>query len=195
MATFDYAALGRLQSRLQGFVHADPAPLLAQWRVIIEEDNRKGVLAGLDKDGYPMPPVTYRPKPPAMKWGKAKQAKHLKGATSPTHNNLTPAQYRRLSGPPLAPRGIHSRVITNLLTGSGWDSAEGVYFAEGAWFDVVSTKGVPFLEAHFTGAWTGRNHATKLPRRDLRGVRPWGRQQALAALVAWGKSLVSKLAG
>ncbi len=189
MATFDYAGLGRLQDRLQAFVHTDPAPLLAQWRIIIEEDNRKGILAGLDKDGQPMRPVTYRPKPAAKTWGKAKQAKHLAGATSPAHNNLTSAQYRRLAGPPLAPRGAHSRVITNLLTGSGWDSAERVWFAEGAWFDVVSRRGVPFLPYHF------HLLPSRLPKRDLTGVRPWGRQRALTALVAWGKSLLSKLAG
>jgi phage gpG-like protein len=50
---------------------------------------------------------------------------------------------------------------------------------------VVSTRGVPFLDAHFTGASTGRGHAVHLPRRDLRGVRPQGRQEAVVALNEW----------
>src|SRR5947209_6256359 len=83
-----------------------------------------------------------------------------------------------LGGPPLAPRGASSRVITNLFTQHGRDPADNTWFAEGAWFEVVSTRGIPFLMAHFTGAATGRGHRVKLPVRDLRGVRPQGRQEA-----------------
>jgi phage gpG-like protein len=74
-------------------------------------------------------------------------------------------------------------VITNYFTGHGREGNQ--WFATGAWFEVVSNRGVPFLEAHFTGASTGRGHAVHLPRRDLRGVRPQGRQEAVAALHDW----------
>ena len=37
-------------------------PLMASIERRIEEGNRKGVLAGLDKDGNPAPPLTYRPR-------------------------------------------------------------------------------------------------------------------------------------
>jgi hypothetical protein len=183
MAKFDFAALGRLQAKLAVLAHPDPTPLLLQWREIIKQDNRRGILAGLDKDGKPMPPVTYRPKGSPLHWGARKQAAKVAASATPAHNNLTSTQYRHLSGPPLAPRGVNSRVITNLLTQHGYDSSRGVYFAEGAWREVVSTKGVYFLPYHFAGSGN-------LPKRDLTGIRPWGRQQLVAALQKWGRDLL-----
>jgi hypothetical protein len=104
-------------------------------------------------------------------------------------DNLTSRQYRALTGPPLAPRGEHSRVIKNLKTGHGRVSGQG-WKASGIWFDVVSTRGVYFLTAHFEGLSTGRNHATKLPVRDLRGVRAWGMAEAVAAMRTWAATML-----
>jgi hypothetical protein len=141
---------------------------MEEWERIIEQDNRRGVLAGQDKDGRPMVPVTYRPagdKP--KRWTKANDKKvaaraGLQGPIASGYDdNLTSAEYRRLAGQPLAPRGLNSRSIKNLLTQHGRDG--GGWFAEGAWFDVVSRKGVQFLMAHFTVATCGRGHRTKLP--------------------------------
>ena len=42
--------------------HAEP--LMQHWRKLMEEGNLRGVLAGEDKDGNPMLPVTYRPRNP-----------------------------------------------------------------------------------------------------------------------------------
>jgi hypothetical protein len=181
--------LDRIIGQCRRFASPDPAPLLKIWRQIIEADNERGVLAGQDKDGNPLPAVTYRPVGKAQKWGRKQQrgVAARSGFTGPyaagSDQNLTSAQYRRLGGPPLAPRGKLSRVITRLQTGQGYDSSRGVYYAVGAWADVVSRKGVPFLLAHFTGASTGR---FTLKVRDLRGIRPWGQGECLTALESWG---------
>ena len=54
----------------------------------------------------------------------------------------------------------------------------GVWEVVGAWINVVSKKGVPFLHWHFDG--TG-----KLPRRDLRGIRPDGVAKCRRSARAW----------
>jgi hypothetical protein len=184
MARFDFAALGRLQGQLALLAHPDPTPLLVQWERIIVEDNKRGILqAKTDKKDRPLDPVMYRPKGSSLKIGKAAGARQkLRTAfTGPIASgfdeNLTSAQYRRLSGPPTAPRGANSRVITHLYTQHGYDTSKGVYFAEGAWGDIVSRTGYKFLP--------------ELIRRwPIDGLRAWGRQQCVAALQKWGRSLV-----
>jgi hypothetical protein len=173
----DLTGLDHLLAGLRRIQHLDATPLMMSWQLIIEADNRQGVMAGIDKDGVPMAPVTYRPKGPPKR--------HLRrkvGAYNPgVGGNLSSSEYRRLGGPPLAPRGTGSRVITNLLTGyEGPPTGAPMWAAIGYWEGVVSPKGNPFLRYHFTGA--GR-----LPRRDLRGLRPAGRAKALTALTAWGR--------
>ncbi len=195
--TVDAGALERFEARLARY-----KPTRAQWNTLAEqlekvviEDNRKGVLSGLDRDGNPMAPVKYRTglsvktrfrRGPEFgttsgrfqgrtglgfklrKWlGRA-------GGDTLPNNNLTTAAYRKLTGPPLAPRREGSRVITNFQVTSR--VIEGGVEVAGSWKDVLSAKGRPFLMGHFTGA--GR-----LPRRDLRGVRPEGRR--LAARLVW----------
>ena len=107
--------------------------------------------------------------------------------SSGVNNNLTSAQYRLLGGPPLAPRDQFSRVITNLkVTIGGPPNGSPNWYAEGAWDEVVNVQGQPFLKYHFDG--TGR-----LPRRDLRGVRPQGVAKAVDALRNWAKDAVRTL--
>lgn len=193
MAQFQWSGLGRLQALLARVANPDANPLMERWEKIIFEDNRRGVLAGQDRYGRPMPAVTYRPIASAPKRRVPRRAGAFGGIgpyASGLHNNLSPAEYRRLNGPPLAPRGGNSRVITNLGTGHDTAPVGGVWTAEGRWFDVVSPRGVPFLMAHFTGARVGRGHAVKLPVRDLRGVRPWGIDQAVKATREWAISLL-----
>lgn len=196
MATLDLSGLDRLSVRMRGLVNPDAAPLMLSWMLTIDADNRKGVLAGLDCHGVPMRPVTYRPKPSAARVTAAQRNNPAKGARrgafaglgshpSGLHNNLTSAEYRRLSGPPLAPRGAFSRVVTNLklrfgrLDGTRWE-------AVGYWDEVVNAKGRPFLHFHFAGAsGGGRSRTIVLPQRDLRGVRPEGVAKAQASGRAW----------
>ena len=196
LVSFDPSGIDRLRLRLDRLGPGTDARLLMiSWQRIIVQDNRRGVLAGLDKDGAPMAPVTYRPEggvkgttPAQRNVANARLRKssyagfgmHAAGL----HNNLSSAEYRRLAGPPLAPRGASSRVITNLKTGYQ-RTTSAVWEAYGYWDEVVSTKGVPFLIAHFTGAEVGRDHRVKLPRRDLRGVRPEGVALAREAAANW----------
>lgn len=198
--------LAQIKAKLTAFGNPDATPLMISWQLIIREDNRKGVLAGLDKDGNPMQPVTYRPKlAPGEKPTniRSKAAARLRNNQNPRrmhnllfaghgpwasglHNNLSPAEYRKLTGPPLAPRGQFSRVITNLVT--GWEPPQPgaktkIWTAFGAWKDVVSVKGIAFLVFHFTGQRLGR-HGPSI-KRDLRGVRPDGRQRLRESYLAW----------
>jgi hypothetical protein len=183
----DLSGLDNLIARVRRIEHPQVKLLMATWQDIIVADNRKGVLAGLDKDGLPMKPVTYRPKGPTVSI-KAKSAARFRnnqpanrvGAflgfgphASGLHNNLTRGEYEQLTGPPLAPRGAFSRVITNLVPGFEEPPAgSNVWTAYGAWIDVVDFKGRPFLHYAFG-------------RRDLRGVRPEGREKARKAAIAW----------
>lgn len=148
----------------------------------IVEDNRKGVLAGKQCDDSGMPPVSYRGgmtrRTAGRRVGFGTKSGRYKGpatvlgglrtAKTPGNGNLATAEYRKLKGPPLAPRGDESRVIANLFTEHY--QAGDVWIAQGKWFGVVSGKGVGFLKFHFRGI--GQK------RRDLRGVRAWGRGEA-----------------
>jgi hypothetical protein len=193
---------GRIKARLNKIANLDPTPLLISWTQLIADDNRNGVLAGLDKDGNPLAPVTYRP---VEDTGKriniaAKESSRLRlgqranrkrdllfggmgPAASGLHNNLTSSEYRRLTGPPLAPRSQFSRVITNLRLGQPIKEAENRWIAFCYWDEVVSTSGFSFLLVHFNGEPLGRNGPSI--KRDLRGVRPEGKQRCRAALREW----------
>ncbi len=189
----DTSGLDRLMARLRRIESPNATLLMKRWDDIILQDNRKGVLAGLDKDGVPLIPVTYRPKPPGpLKPTKAQRGGRRANAYQGAHNpgiggNLTHAEYQLLDGPPLAPRGQFSRVITNLQPGFAPNPAilrvGQPVEAFCAWEAVVSRRNFHFLPVHFEGLPLGRHGPSK--RRDLRGVRPEGIQKALTALRAW----------
>jgi hypothetical protein len=193
---------GRIKARLNKIANLDPTPLLVSWTQLIADDNRNGVLAGLDKDGKPLQKVTYRPVEDVAKRINiaAKESSRLRlgqhharkkdllfggmgPAASGLHNNLTSSEYRRLDGPPLAPRYQFSRVITNLRLGQPIKEAENRWIAFCYWDEVVSTSGYSFLPVHFNGEPLGRNGPSI--KRDLRGVRPEGKQRCRAALREW----------
>jgi hypothetical protein len=197
--TVDTTPIDRLQARLRKIGDPDATPLMRTWMMIIDDDNRRGVLAGTDMNGNAMVPVKYRPKlKPGQKpvkltveqrLGQKPNAKRGRfaafgSAATGLNNNLTSGQYRLLGGPALAPRGQFSRVITNLLTDYD-DSrrASGQWDAWGYWDGVVSAAGVAFLKFHFDG----EGH---LPRRDLRGLRPAGKTLSLEALRNWALDMV-----
>lgn len=194
------AAMARFRKRLAGIASPNFAPLMVSFMKIITDDNRKGVLAGTDRRGVPMDPVKYRPlggkgerltkaqrnvaNARVRRGSYAGHGPHAAGL----HNNLTRREYERLGGPPLAPRGAYSRAITNLKT--GWQSYGSEWEAYGYWDEVVSVKGTPFLHAHFVGASTGRGRRTRLPRRDLRGVRPEGMSLARKAVKNYMRDVI-----
>jgi hypothetical protein len=196
-ATVDTSAVDRLRVRLGRIADPDATPLMATYMRIIDDDNRKGVLAGTDMHGNPMAPVTYRPKSKDAKPVRLTVEQRLGqnaglkrgryvglGPKTAANNNLTSAEYRLLSGPPLAPRGQFSRVITNLLT--DYDDSQrlrGQWEAWGYWDEVVSVKGVSFLKYHFDGT-------KRLPQRDLRGLRPAGMILARTATRNWAMDIV-----
>jgi hypothetical protein len=191
MNTVDFAGLHRLRARLQRIANPDATPLMLSWIRTIDSDNRRGIMAGTDKDGLPMAPARYRPKPSALRASAGQKNNPKKGARrgefagygahpAGLNNNLTSAEYRRLAGPPLAPRGQFSRVVTNLkfryarTSNGGWE-------AVGYWDQVVNARGTPFLRYLFDGM--GRRGP--IPKRDLRGVRPGGVAEARNSLRAW----------
>ena len=81
-----------------------------------------------------------------------------------------------------------SRVISNLLTGHARESATR-WVAFGYWDEVVDEEGRPFLRYHFDGLVLPGGR--RLPPRDLRGVRPAGREKARKAMIAWARDLVA----
>lgn len=196
IAVQNLEGLDRLKARFARIASPDAAPLMFTWMRIIEADNRVGVLAGLDKDGQPMERVTYRPKTPSplSKGQRLNQRPNAKkGAfagigpyASGANNNLSSAEYRRLDGPPLAPRRQFSRVITNLQTGYGGDGR--TWYAIGRWDQVLTARGKPFLQYHFNG----EGHNLK---RDLRGVRPVGVAKARTAARNWMIDIVRSTEG
>lgn len=186
-ASYSWSGFDALSRKLNRLKDPDASSLMVTWEKIIVEDNRKGVLAGVDKNDQPMPPLAYRGGTGAATKGRKSKARGTVAAGA--HNpgvgaNLTTAEYKKLTGPRLAPRGASSRSITNLHTGSGRDpAAANRWFAIGAWADVVSKKGVKFFPFHFRGARPN-------PVYDLRGVRAWGRKQAREALRQWVNAML-----
>lgn len=169
---------------------ADPdlSDLCEILRDVIFEDNKRGVLAGLDKDGMPMAP-TVRESTPEGHWVRyrlpdGKPARYFQAGSSPTPG--APPWVSEGSGPPLAPRREQSRVIANLATTYARNGPSN-WVVTGTWEDVVSTPrsgpGVSFLPFHFEGQ--GR-----LPTRDLAGLRPQGLQEALEIVSAWTEAQI-----
>ena len=174
MATF-YAQFDYFEAFVRTFSDPDFSPVMKTWEGLIVEGNRRGVLSGMDGFDRPMPPLKYRGgagKRTAIrrggKFGTTAYAGRTEGATS--------AAYSQATGPRLAPFFERSRVIANLETTHG--RLARAWYAIGAWRDVVSKKGVPFLHYHFDGM--GRN-----PRYDLRPVRKAERQKARTAMLAY----------
>jgi hypothetical protein len=185
----DFRGLTRLAAKFRRLESPDYAPLMAAWSKIMVDDNRTGVLKGEDRYGSHMIAVRYRPRGPTVQI-RAKSASRFRnnasgkgvfGGFGPMaaglHNNLSRGEYEQLTGPPLAPRGVFSRVITNFGTTIVQLSSH-VWEVVGGWSEVVSTKGKSFLKAHFEGSGN-------LPVRDLRGVRPQGLEKARRALISW----------
>lgn len=177
--------------RLASLDSGDLVDLTDTLESIIIEDNRQGVLEGLDRDDIAAPPLKYRTGSGSPTRTRSSRSgafgtttKRFKGITAYEfrssilpNNNLSAKMYKQLSGPRLAPRREASRTIANLERLDPIITSTSVEVRCG-WVDVVSAKGVPFLHAHFTGA--GR-----LPRYDLRGIRRRGMDRARKAVRDW----------
>lgn len=177
MARWESNGLADTIARLQRLADPDATPLMEEFERIIAEDNEQKVMASQDWQGQPLKPVTYRPVVPRRAGTATRLGAGLAPRANAPFNNLTWQQYRTMAGPPTAPRGMHSRVVTNLLTMHGRDpGALHRWFAMGAWADVVDVRGKPFLDRLFA-------------TRDLRGVRPEGLVRAQAAIDNWASTL------
>ena len=186
MATFDFPGLARLKKKLDRLGNPDASDLMGQWRQILAEGNRRGVLSGLDGNDQPMTPLKYR-----NGAGKTTRNRRVPKYGKPTFGpwlgrgaNLTTEEYQKLTGPRLAPRGEESRVIRNLYTETRY-SNPGHWTAVAAWRDVVSRKGFKFLPVHFEGS-----ARANIPRYDLRPVRAEDYRYCVNAFRAWARKLL-----
>lgn len=189
-------------------------PLLNNLYGVIVEDNRKGVLSGLDKDGKPAPPLRYRNgfgrktsarsgnrfglqneaafsgrgvAPNSLRARTLGRAGFIRvSKTSLPNNNLTTAEYKKLTGPRLAPRREQSRVIAN-LTMLRHSFTNGMWIVTAAWRDVLTAKGRPLLPFHFDSTRPGMKY-------DLRGVRPWGMSKAGTIARKYARDLLAAFA-
>lgn len=220
-----YEALFRLET-----MNSYAGPLINAWSEVLVEDNRRGVMQGQQGDGSAMKPTKYRLSlkqrgagdPDDLFFNESGESFNNFESAGMFHfgslggsgagfkpspsDSLTTRQYQQMTGPPLAPRGAASRVISNyrvnILTGT---NRIGV---EGGWDDVLSREGVPFLPAHFFGATIRRRakngvfatalngpadayNLYSLPVRNLVGLRKWGQSQAGKELNAWIRWLLT----
>ena len=187
----EWPGLPKLVEGLKLMRNLDCTPLMLQWGSILIEGNRRGVLAGLDGNNQPMPALKYRDghgKPTRNRrvphYGTSRFETSGAGPyATGLNDNLSPAAYRELTGPRLAPRGEASRVIKNLhQMVEICKVSENRWQAVCAWNDVISNSGEPFLIAHFEGL----NHE---PKYDLRPVRPEDYAFCMNALSAFAKKV------
>jgi hypothetical protein len=169
-----------VQAKLLKLLDPDLTPVMLGLMGVIGTDNRDGLLAGTDKDGAKMP-TTVRERTPEgydvfYKLPDGKTGHYYQAGRSGDHPEDG-------DGPPLAPHGIESRAITNLKVEYHRDGPD-QWVAQGAWKNVLSDKGVPFLPFHFRGE--GR-----LPTRDLAGLRPDGRDAAVALVDSWVTAMLA----
>ena len=173
--TINTEPLDKMLGQLNSLADVDFEPLMLDFRAILERDNAENL--GIDGYGVPLQAVTYRPDP---------DYHGVVNMGIRVNNNLWPSYYKVLDGPALAPRGADSRIVTNFRTSSGREG--GAWVAMGAWEDVLSLDGVPFLGFHFRG----EGH---LPVRDLAHVRPSAMRRAKEALHDFAVALMARLKG
>lgn len=186
-------------------------PLMMAWKAVLVEDNRRGVLAGLDKDDHEVKPTHYRKSftqagidPPLFvrdvpnpfggeNWKVNVSGQPGEAGFKPGRgHDLTTRQYQQQSGPPLAPRGMASRIISN-YTVKPMATEAGHFGVEGGWDDFVSNSGREILPFHFdssvdAASWipkVGVGRGKNLPRRNMSGLRLWGRERARKELLEW----------
>ena len=170
----DAEITGRLRRMLDSMENPDFSQFMEQCEVAIHEGHIRGVMAGTGGSGQVLKPTSYRmSKSAPLRKNRTINNSRFGGPAMTENDNLTTAEYVKLKGPPLAPRGLGSRVIRNFASESGLD-ADG-WYVTAYLVGIISRKGKPFMEYHFTGA--GR-----LPRRDLRGIRPETRSRILRLL-------------
>jgi hypothetical protein len=164
--------IDRLLGQLERVETIDFNPLMFEWRTILELDNERRVLDGVDGFDNDLIEVTYRPAPNV---GSRKPVDF-----SPRYNNnLTTQAYRTLDGPPLAPRGIESRLYTQFRTRPQEQQTGPEWYVLGEWEDFLSLTDTEILPYHADG----EQHNANLPIRDVLHVTPTALGKARQALV------------
>jgi hypothetical protein len=137
--------LSPIIAQLDAWAAIDYTPLAEEIRTILVEENAAAREAGLDKDGDPFVP---------LRGGRA----------------LTPGEIRRRggSGPPLAPRGSASRVVSGFVV-EVIPLGDNAILVRGSWPDF------PEIQFHIDGA--GHN-----PIRDPAGITPAAQDRIAAAV-------------
>jgi hypothetical protein len=166
------------------------APLLADFYAVIVEDNRRGVMLGIDCHDKPAPPLKYRnaakiqSAPRSMKsglFGTQNEARFKgmapRAAKMLPNNNLTTQQYKSMRGPRQAPRRDSSRVISNLRFYRS-EQIGNTWFAEAYWPEYLDAKGKPILPRAFQGT-------SKMAAYPLNGVREYGKHKAMLIAKAY----------
>lgn len=176
--TVEWPGLTALVADLQALRNVDLFPVAEQCEQIIVEGNRRGVLAGLDGNNHPMPHLKYRGgagkktrnrRVPDYGTNLFQETGHGPLATG-LHDNLSLAEYQKLTGPRLAPRREQSRIIKNLLTRIDHPTDD-EWEAIGAWVEVVDVEGRPFLRDHFDGIGQARYDLRPIRDEDMQFCR------------------------
>ena len=193
MASVSWPGYDALIQKLQTLKDPDLMPVMEVWRATIIEGNRRGVLSGLDGHNRPAPALVYRN-------GAGRKTRNRRvpdyGTTRYTatiNDNLTTKQYQQLTGPRLAPRGEQSRIIKNLFVDILVKGNPRTWALKGSWYEVRSRDGVEFLPTHFLGKWINKPFGWfKMPKYDLRPVRPEDRDMCFNALKAFVRQAWAK---
>jgi hypothetical protein len=157
-------------------------PLLTEYERVMVEDLTTGVMEGVGGNDRPVAPVTYRDEVRKATPARAGAAfgtstgKPKYGPAWPA--NLKSSEYRKLTGPALAPRHHESRILANFETshfrrGTDWVAA-------GRWRDFVNAKGDPLIPILFAARLHG-------------GIREWGREEARRVTRVWLNHLMRTL--
>ncbi len=133
-------ALKTLDAKLKYVQGPGSKTLAGKVAEALEEGNRNDRLAGTDRYGQPLAPVKPRR-----------------------------GKYKNASGPPLAPFGAASRVVTHFRTKVLGQS--GNYHIAAGWDNVLSKQGVPFLPFHDQGVRLRPNSGGGLVARNFARIK------------------------
>ena len=135
--------LGPLIDYLGDLADMDIRPLAEAAKIVAIEDNARARVAGVDKDGEEMDPLSRK-------------------AKDGLRRSLRPSELARRGGdgPPLAPRGAGSRIVTDYHV-EVIPQPGGAVLVQGSW------PNLPWLKFHLKGG-------PIMPRRDVAGITPRG---------------------
>jgi hypothetical protein len=204
----DTTGLDRVIALLRRVEDLDPRPVIDEWAAIIVEDNRSGVLAGLNKDGNPYSPeLKYRlggGKSMSRGRGRTRFARTPRAGEPGGFAGVGARSRFRIKSGYFQPRkkGAQSGVANNNLTTKQYQQLSGPFAAPRRQHSRIITNFVVNAPQNVGDRWRwlvsagwkdvvdaeGRafySHLFAQPGRDYRGVRPTGRQKCREAMLDW----------